>query len=58
MDNYEWNHGMTMHFGMYGVDAKDPSKIRHARPAAMDYGRIAKMGSIPMDLVTSYPAPK
>jgi beta-galactosidase len=35
MDNYEWNHGMSMRFGLYGVSATDPSKARTARPKAI-----------------------
>ncbi|HSQ67677.1 MAG TPA: family 1 glycosylhydrolase [Polyangiaceae bacterium] len=58
MDNYEWNHGMTMHFGMYGVDPKDPAKQRHARQAVGVYSRITQAGSIPADLLTTYPAPR
>jgi beta-glucosidase/6-phospho-beta-glucosidase/beta-galactosidase len=58
MDNYEWNHGMTFHLGMYGVDPKDPQKIRHARKGVGMYGRIASAGSIPKDLVDLYPSPR
>lgn len=35
MDNYEWNHGMTMKFGLYAVNPDDPSKARTARPQAV-----------------------
>jgi beta-galactosidase len=35
MDNYEWNHGMTMKFGLYGVDSNDTQKIRTPRPNAI-----------------------
>ncbi len=57
MDNYEWNHGMSMQFGLYGVDPKDPKKPRVARQAATVYGRIAKDGRIPKDLLDAYPVP-
>jgi len=58
MDNYEWNHGMTFHMGMYAVDPKDPQKARHARKGVGMYGRIATAGSIPRDLVDLYPSPR
>ena len=35
MDNYEWNHGMTMKLGLYGVDPADASKTRTARSKAI-----------------------
>ena len=35
MDNYEWNHGMTVRMGLYGVDARDPAKARTPRPKAI-----------------------
>lgn len=34
-DNYEWNHGMTMKLGLYGVDPNDPAKTRVPRPKAI-----------------------
>lgn len=58
MDNYEWNHGMTFHLGMYAVDPNDAQKTRRARKVAAAYGRIAREGAIPQDLVQQYPAPK
>ena len=35
MDNYEWNHGMTLKFGLYAVDASDPAKARTPRAKAI-----------------------
>ena len=35
MDNYEWNHGMTMKLGLYAVDPLDHSKTRTPRPRAI-----------------------
>jgi beta-galactosidase len=58
MDNYEWNHGMTFHLGMYGIDPHDPMKARVPRKTVADYARIASSGSVPQDLVTAYPAPR
>jgi beta-glucosidase/6-phospho-beta-glucosidase/beta-galactosidase len=50
MDNYEWNHGMGMRFGLYGVDTGDPAKPRTPRPAVEDYARIIEANAIPQDL--------
>jgi len=50
MDNYEWNHGTKMRFGLYGVDFDDPMKSRSMRPAAAAYARIAGTHRIPADL--------
>ncbi|HUJ25959.1 MAG TPA: family 1 glycosylhydrolase [Myxococcales bacterium] len=35
MDNYEWNHGMTLKYGLYAVDPNDPSKARVPRAKAV-----------------------
>lgn len=39
MDNYEWNHGMNMKFGLYQVDV---NKARALRDAGVEYAAIAK----------------
>ena len=53
MDNYEWNHGMSLRFGLFGVDKTDPAKTRTPRPRIIDaFSRIAKSGRIPDDLIT------
>jgi beta-galactosidase len=57
MDNYEWNHGMTIKLGLYSVDPNDATKERTATPAVAVYGRIAQSSAIPMDLAAQYPAP-
>ena len=58
MDNYEWNHGMGMRFGMFAVDPLDPVKTRTPRDTADVYGRIAAEGRIPADLAALYPEPR
>jgi beta-glucosidase/6-phospho-beta-glucosidase/beta-galactosidase len=58
IDNYEWNHGMNVRFGLYAVDTGDPGKSRSARPAADVYRRIAAGNRVPDDLVRRYPAPE
>lgn len=52
MDNYEWNHGMGMKFGLYEVhpDTKD----RAARDGAVVYGQISKTRDVPADLEAKY----
>lgn len=40
MDNYEWNHGMSMRFGLYQVDPT--TKARALRDAGVEYAAIAK----------------
>lgn len=57
MDNYEWNHGMGMKFGLYAVDPLDSQKTRQPRQAADVYARIAAENEIPRDLVDRYPEP-
>jgi beta-glucosidase/6-phospho-beta-glucosidase/beta-galactosidase len=42
MDNYEWNHGMDMHFGLYAVDIA--SKARTLRPLGEDYRTMIQSG--------------
>jgi beta-glucosidase/6-phospho-beta-glucosidase/beta-galactosidase len=59
IDNYEWNHGMTNYaFGLYGVSKDDGAKARMKRPVADAYGRIARAGAIPADLLQKYPVSK
>ena len=58
MDNYEWNHGMTIRMGLYAVDPMDPMKQRKARKAALTYGKIASLRKISDDVAALYPAPR
>jgi beta-glucosidase len=58
IDNYEWNHGMQMRFGLYEVDIGRQDKPRIARAAAGVYGQIAKDRGIAADLVAKYPSPR
>lgn len=55
MDNYEWNHGMTFHLGLYGVDKTDPQKTRTARSSVAVYSKIAIASAITPDLSAKYP---
>lgn len=58
LDNYEWNHGMGMRFGLYAVDKDDPTKARVARKVAGVYAGIAKEGAISPELSARFPAPE
>jgi beta-glucosidase/6-phospho-beta-glucosidase/beta-galactosidase len=58
MDNYEWNHGMTVKMGLYAVDPTDASKTRRAKQSVATYGSIALDGKISPDLAAKYPAPQ
>ena len=54
MDNYEWNHGMSIHMGLYEVQSDDPNKARWPRPSVGVYSRIAANRGIPDDLWAQY----
>lgn len=44
VDNYEWNHGMDLRFGLYALDPV--TKERTARPVAGRYREIATTGAL------------
>ena len=44
VDNYEWNHGMDLRFGLYALDSE--TKARVPRPVAERYREIAKGGRL------------
>jgi len=52
MDNYEWNHGMGMRFGLYAVDAT--TKDRALRDSGTAFARMAKSRDVPADLEAQY----
>lgn len=52
MDNYEWNHGMGMRFGLYAVDAT--SKARAMRDAGVAYAEMSKTRDVPAALESKY----
>ena len=41
VDNYEWNHGMDLRFGLYALES---DKTRTLRPVGADYANIAAAG--------------
>ena len=53
-DNYEWNHGMDMKFGLYAVGT-DAGKTRTARSAVKTYGEIIKKGDLSSELLKKFP---
>lgn len=57
VDNYEWNHGMGMRFGLYAVEPTDALKVRVRRPHAEVYRRIIDANAIEADLRQAYPIP-
>lgn len=58
MDNFEWNHGMALRFGLYAVDKDDPAKTRVPRQAVGVYREIAKANDVPRAVAERYPAPE
>ncbi|MBL8913506.1 MAG: glycoside hydrolase family 1 protein [Archangium sp.] len=54
MDNYEWNHGMDMKFGLYSV-ANDATKTRTPRSAVKTYAEIIKTQQISETLLKKFP---
>ncbi|MBL9038657.1 MAG: glycoside hydrolase family 1 protein [Archangium sp.] len=52
LDNYEWNHGMAMRFGLYAVDAE---KSRTPRPSVGAYRDIIRARDVPESLSKTYP---
>ncbi|HSO37018.1 MAG TPA: family 1 glycosylhydrolase [Labilithrix sp.] len=51
-DNYEWNHGMGMKFGLYAVDTT--TKARAMRDAGVAYAAMSKARDVPADLEAKY----
>ncbi len=56
-DNYEWNHGTAMKFGLYAVDPKDTAKTRTPRDAARVFGEIGAARAIPPAIAAAFGAP-
>ena len=48
IDNFEWNEGFAMKFGLVGVDADDPGLKRVPRPSAALYSRIIHRNGLPL----------
>ena len=55
-DNYEWNHGMDLEFGLYDVDPDDAARVRTPRMAVDVYAGVASTGILTEeDLATWFP---
>jgi beta-galactosidase len=52
MDNFEWNHGMGMKFGLYAVDPT--TKARVMRDSGGVYAAMSKARDVPADLEATY----
>mgnify|MGYP003844884415 FL=1 len=46
IDNFEWNEGFDMRFGLVEVDPKDPELKRKPRRSASLYSRIIRANGI------------
>lgn len=55
IDNYEWNHGMGMKFGLWAVDPMDPTKARTARPVVEAYRAVIEEGGLTDELAERFP---
>ena len=59
VDNYEWNHGMDLRFGLFALGS-DAQKARTPRPAAAVFKDLAQAvtdrGRIPRELTQRYAA--
>ncbi|MEZ4265342.1 MAG: glycoside hydrolase family 1 protein [Myxococcota bacterium] len=58
VDNYEWNHGMDLRFGLFAVEPDDKIKARRARPHAAVYGDIATRRGLSPEIQAQYPEPE
>ena len=52
VDNFEWDDGWTMHFGLIGMDPT--TQIRTPRPSAALYGEIARSNQLSSELLARY----
>ncbi len=57
VDNYEWNHGMSMRFGLYQLEP-DSKKTRTPREAVDIYRQVIAAGGLSADLLSRYPLPQ
>ena len=50
MDNYEWNQGTSMRFGLFAVDPLDPTKERRPKRSVAIYHAIIERNEVPQEL--------
>jgi len=56
MDNIEWNHGASEHWGLYAVDPADPNKTRTPKALVPVYADIAEHRGVSAALREQYGA--
>lgn len=54
MDNYEWNHGMGVRFGLYAVDRASPTKARKLRSAGAAFAQMTRARGVTPALAARY----
>ncbi len=54
VDNYEWNHGFDLRFGLYALDTDDPMKKRTKRIGVDTYKEICRSKSLSADLLEAH----
>lgn len=47
MDNFEWNDGYKLRFGLYRVDFDDPQRTRNPKLSAYYYKKVIKDKGFP-----------
>ena len=52
MDNFEWERGWTLQFGLWACDHK--TQARQARPSAELYAAICQQNAISHEMVQNY----
>lgn len=55
IDNYEWNQGMNLRFGLFSVDPGDPTKARGPREVAELYRQVVTNRAVSSDLAARFP---
>ncbi|XP_072948168.1 myrosinase 1-like [Epargyreus clarus] len=51
MDNFEWNEGYSIKFGLYEVDFADPARTRTPRASAHYYASVIKSHTLDVNIV-------
>jgi beta-glucosidase/6-phospho-beta-glucosidase/beta-galactosidase len=54
VDNYEWNHGLDLKFGLFSYDPQDQQKKRVARPGVSVFKQIADAGALTPAILSTY----
>ena len=58
VDNYEWNHGMKLRFGLFSIDTEDRQKERKPRKGVKIFAEIASKNALPKKLLELYLSPE